>query len=717
MKLFFSFFLLLLISGCAIKSNPPKIENNLDYLQDANLHVDENGTLKLEKTYINDKKGASQHIEKTSTPLTPKPSYETIPKFKISKKKSISLKEEKKKEIIIKKDKVKVSVEAIPLNEFIDLVFSEVLKLNYTVDENIQKNIKPITLNMQQTQNAKQFYEVIKKILSLNGVKISTQNGIVFIAPSETQTQSVISDMYIAYGRTLPDDLDDNQDVMLFIPYYYVKPREIISIVRKIGFTPKEVKFYTTINSLQTIVGKASNIKKIIKLIQTLDRPFMEGKRSYLISLDQMDVEKFIAKMKSIFALNAVKISTQPSQGGIAMLPLEEINAMYVITSKQEWLDMILYWKKKLDIPPETKEEPRLYIYHVKNRKADELSAAINEVLGLTKATLQSETSSRSDVGGKNLNKATHKKEQKRVSNALLLSRAKYTPTVTADKDTNILMLKLTPKHYKIIKPFLEELDKLPLQTLVEVTVAEVDITDKFSLGFEYAIRNQSAGLIKNTLNIAGGGSGLGIVFQGNYIDTTINAYAEKQLLDIVSRPHILILNNNTGSINVGTQVPVVTSEVSSSDTLNPSGPSINRNITYRTTGINLGLTPTINSNGVLTMNISISLSEAQTNDTSGIDSPLIIDRSLDTTAVINSGDTILIGGLISHNISKTKGGIPYLKDIPLIGNIFATQNHKTTKTELIMLIRPTIIQTRREVNEETLRFRALLKNLQGIDL
>jgi general secretion pathway protein D len=292
-----------------------------------------------------------------------------------------------------------------------------------------------------------------------------------------------------------------------------------------------------------------------------------------------------------------------------------------------------------------------------------------------------------------------------------------YTPTVTADKDTNILMLKLRPKHYKILLPFIEELDKLPLQTLVEVTVAEVTMTDTFSLGFEYAITNESKNLPKALLNITGGGSGLGVVFQGNYLDATINAFAEKQLLNIVSRPKILILNNSTGNINVGTQVPIITSETSASDLNSGTTPSINRNISYRNTGIVLGLTPTINSNGILTMNISINLSEAQLNDTSGIDSPLIVNRTLDTTAVIKSGDTILIGGLISENKSTSKGGIPGLKDIPFIGDIFASNSKKTTKTELIMLIRPIIIKTAQEIDSETYKFKQLMQVLNTADL
>ena len=308
-------------------------------------------------------------------------------------------------------------------------------------------------------------------------------------------------------------------------------------------------------------------------------------------------------------------------------------------------------------------------------------------------------------------------KSTKNISKGLFLNSEGYTPTVTADLDTNILMLKLTPKDYKILLPFIKQLDKLPLQTLVEVTVADVDMTNTFSLGFEHAISTKSAGLVKDILNVTGGGSGLGIIFKGNHLQTTINAYAAKKMLNIISKPKLLILNNKSGNINVGTQVPIITSQVSAADLNSANKPSINQNITYKSTGIILNITPTINSNNVVTMQISITLSGAQLNDTSSINSPIIINRSLQTTAVVHSGDTILLGGLISQNKSKSKSGVPFLKNIPLIGKIFTSNSTKTTKSELIMLIRPIIIKTPQDINTQTYKFKKILKYIDSYDL
>jgi len=707
MKQIFSIlFATLFFTGCAL-TQPPLKKDGLQNLQDVHYQVSKDGDLTLQKKYTQKEKNGN--ISKT---IIEEKVVERVPTFDKGYKKQLSLKGRQKKEISIHGNKVKVSVESIPLNDFVDLIFGSVLKLNYTVDESVKKMNNPITLNMQTPQKASQFYKVVKKILLLNGVKVSDKNNLLFIHKSGKSNSSELgNDIYIGYGRSLPSNINADKEVLLFVPYNYIKPMNIVYVLKQIGIS--NVIFFYYINGMQTMKGKASAIRKVLKLIDLLDRPYLTGKIPYLISFQNIEVEKFVGEMKKIFSLNGIKVVGSPSKGGIVMMPMKDLNMLYIITPKKEWLTMLLYWKKKLDVQTDMKEEPQLYIYHVKNRKADELATAIKEVLGLSQQSTKTTIKKKSDIA----KQKTEIKSHKNLSGSFLLSNAGYIPTVTADLDTNILMLKLTPKHYHMLLPFIKELDKLPLQTLVEVTVADVDMTDTFSLGFEHAISNKSAGLVKNLLNITGGGGGLGVVFKGNYLDTTINAYAEKKLLDIVSKPKILILNNKTGSINVGTQVPIITSQVSAADLGSSTKPSINQNISYKNTGIILNITPTINSNGVLTMQISITLSDAQLNDTSTINSPLIINRSLQTTAVVNSGDSILLGGLISQNKSKTKGGVPLLKDIPWIGNMFASNSVKTTKSELIMLIRPIIIQTPEEINSETYKFKKILNYIDIGDL
>jgi len=701
MKQLFNMIILIFIGGCS--QNTDILKPSLDDLNDINYKIKQDGELVLKKHYIS--KNKKEYHRK---------SIEEVPVFDKRSESLLSFKGKKynNSDIYIDDKSVKVSVENIPINEFIDLVLGNVLKLNYSVSSKVKKMVKPISLNMQKPQNSKDFYKVFKELLIMNGIKITNKKGVRFLEKSKASKKIInISDIYIGYGRKIPNYIDDDKKVILFVPYNYIRGNKIVPILKEAGID--KLKYRYTVKDVQTVIGKASDVRKALEIIKMLDRPTIEGKTPYLINLENIEVKKFIERLKKIFNLNGIDTVSEPSSKGIVMMPIEELNMLYVISPRKSWIKTIMYWKKRLDIISEEEDiEPRLYIYHVKNRKADELALAINNLLELSRQRQKQTTIS------KKLN-VKEKNVDMQNDNSVLLDSFEYLPNITADNDTNILMMKLLPSHYRSLLPFIKELDKLPLQTLVEVTVAEVTMTDTFSLGFEYAIRNYKPDIIKQKLYISGGGKGLGVVFKGNYIDVAINTLAKKQLLNIVSRPKMLIMNNNTGAINVGTQVPIVTSEVSSSDvSASPNGtPSINRNITYRTTGINLGVTPTINSNGILTMKINVSLSEAQLNDTSGIDSPLIVNRNLNTVAVIRSGDTILIGGLISKNKSSEHGGIPVLKDLPYIGDMFASQSNKMAKTELIMLIRPIIIQSASEMVNISYKYKKLLEYMKKVSL
>jgi len=695
--------IILLLGGCAQNTHEPY--PSFDDLSDVGYDVHKNGTVNLKKTYY------SSHTKKK-----PHKTIEQVPIFEQSSNNPLAFNgTSKAPDVYVNGDEVKIAVENIPVNEFIDLVLGNVLRLNYSVSSDVQKMKDPISLNMQTAQNAREFYKVFKELLSMHNIGIQNTKGVLFVKKIKSKKKIVdIEDIYIGYGRSLPRNLDDNKKVMIFVPINYIKPNKIKPIFKESGIS--NIRYHYLYKDIPMLIGKASDVKKALRLIKMLDRPAIAGKTPYLISLDNIEVKKFVEQMKKIFKLNGIETVSYPSPKGIVMMPIEELNMVYVISPKKSWIKTIMYWKKKLDIVSEEEDvEPRLYIYHVKNRKADDLAKAINDLLNISINKKKKSDKIKPAINKEDKNKV---KDIVEDTDSLMLSDLNYRPNITADKDTNILMLKLLPSHYHTLLPFIKELDKLPLQTLVEVTVAEVTMTDTFSLGFEYAIRNYSADLIKETLDISGGGSGLGIVFKGNYIDATVNAFAKKQLLNIISKPKMLIMNNNTGSINVGTQVPIITSEVSASDvSASPGSPTINRNITYRTTGINLSVTPTINSNGILTMKINVSLSEAQLNDTSGIDSPLIVNRNLNTVAVIRSGDTILIGGLISKNKSSGHGGVPGLKDLPYIGDMFASQSNKATKTELIMLIRPIIIQSADGMSNISYRYKKVLEYMSKVSL
>ncbi|CAA6819589.1 MAG: Type II and III secretion system protein [uncultured Sulfurovum sp.] len=650
-------------------------------------------------------------------------SVERIPNFQANEFQAVQTSDRAKikKDLVVSGGKVKVNVESIPLNEFVDFIFSSVLKMNYTVDKNVKKMKQPITLNMAAPLPNKQVLTVVENILKSESVGISQEEGMLFITPSSKRERvQGLSDRYISVGRSLSSNLQDNQKVLMFVPFYYTKPKELSDLSRRLKVSKVKINFLN--ENIAVLSGEAFDVRQLLELVKIVDSPAMEQKVPYMVELEYIEVKKFVERMTSILESNAIPVAKSIREVGMVLTPIEEINTLLVLSSKKSWVDMLTFWKNKLDVLSEVDtEHSHLYIYKVKHRKADELAEVLQEVLSTNSSN--NTTNSNNNTN----NNITNSQENNRVNNLSFRdgnqTQNRENPreiNIKSDLHTNSLMMNMTPAEYKKILPVIKKLDALPLQVVVEVTLAEVDMTDTFNLGFEWSILNNKA--ITGTATQVSGAHTLGLggaagvtstLFTSN-LTSVINAFAEKKELDILSRPRLVILNNKTGNINVGQQVPVVSSEASATDlTTTGTTPSILRNISYITTGMTLNLTPTINSNGTLSLDIAVTLSEAQTNQTSSIDSPLIVNRSLTTSAVMQSGNSILLGGIISHNKSNGNTGVPLLKEIPWLGNIFKSQSQSHVKTELIILIKPKILENNRELYEETNNFKLLLQELQ----
>ena len=152
--------------------------------------------------------------------------------------------------------------------------------------------------------------------------------------------------------------------------------------------------------------------------------------------------------------------------------------------------------------------------------------------------------------------------------------------------------------------------------------------------------------------------------------------------------------SGKAASIQIGTQVPIITTQQTAPDGTIGGNSTLLQDVQYRNTGVVLTINPTINSNRRVELEIQQEVSEAQVNNISEVQSPLILTRSINTTLSLDDGQTALLGGLISENFSDSENGIPILKDIPIIGNAFKTTSRGRNRTELIVLMTPYIIES-----------------------
>jgi general secretion pathway protein D len=390
-----------------------------------------------------------------------------------------------------------------------------------------------------------------------------------------------------------------------------------------------------------------------------------------------------------------IPLSEKPSENALTLIPLKRKNALFVVSPLKSWLDAVVYWKKQLDTIDALGDEPQLFVSKPQNRSAAELLNVLNSILSSGVTTTKKKS------------KEKEKERKKRSGKTgIVLSAESFKATV--DKERNALIIMAYPSDYKKIRRILEKLDTQPKQVLVEVTIAEVTLTDQFQYGFEWYLKHAGSKYVGELqtlggLGIGGAGFNYSLIATSQKFNLLFNTFAKKNLINIISTPHIVVLDGKEATINVGTEVPVVSSETSAPDINNTAGtPSILRNVQYRNTGVILSVKPIVTSNNMLTIEVSQELSEAQANNVSNIDSPIILNRSITTSLVLKSGETVLLGGLISENKSKTRSEVPVLGDLPLLGNLFKVESKGNNKTELIVLITPHIINTTDELKEIT---------------
>jgi len=280
---------------------------------------------------------------------------------------------------------------------------------------------------------------------------------------------------------------------------------------------------------------------------------------------------------------------------------------------------------------------------------------------------------------------------------------------ITTSEANNALVIYASPQEYLSLQGAIRDLDTTPLQVFLEASIAEVTLTDDMKYGLQYFYQPDSNNqlVLTNTASaaIASVLPGFSYVFtNGSSIKVILSAIASRTHVEVISSPKLLVLNNQTASLQVGDRVPIVTQQAVS--TVTTDAPIVN-SVQYEDTGVILKLTPRVNRGGLVMLDITQEVSDVATTTTSGIDSPTIHERKINSSVAVQDSETIALGGLIVDDHSRDISGIPFLQDIPVLGNLFRTTHKTGTRTELIVLITPHVvdgISTARMITEELRR-------------
>jgi general secretion pathway protein D len=276
--------------------------------------------------------------------------------------------------------------------------------------------------------------------------------------------------------------------------------------------------------------------------------------------------------------------------------------------------------------------------------------------------------------------------------------------TFQYDPETNTIMVITNENTWDLIQGVVTSLDRPVPQALIKVLFLEVTHTDDYQFGFTGSMPINNGVVNNGTLaTVLSALPTEGAVAQVLYQDlnATLRALAQTSKLNVLSRPSILARNNTEATITIGQQVPRITNS-----RITDQGQTINT-ITYDDIGIILRVTPYISNNNTVQMDVapeittltgeSVAVSfgaDGSTNATA----PVYATRSAETSVVVPSGATVVIGGLMEDQITDNVQKVPWLGDIPVLGLLFKRTVKSKTKTELLIFLTPNVVQRLNEL-------------------
>jgi len=596
---------------------------------------------------------------------------------------------------------ITLSFNQISLPSFIQVTFGTILKKNYSVDAQVAIRTDLVTLRTSAPQTPSQVLETARMLLKTYGIAVTELGGFYRISPDKDQSAYSPE---IRRGRALPDVPLPLRPIFNLVEITAVKSTEVTSLLKTMFGAKLNIVDSPNLNAI-LISGQSVDVTAALEAIQVLDQPLMRGRSSRRIVPNSLSVEELSKKLTEVLTAEGYSVVTNFSQTvgspPIALIPAPTSNSLLAFAGDPAILNHIVEWSRQLDSADNNgRHSGNYFTYPVKYGDAANLAKTMQDILS-------SSSSSSAPAAG-----------------ATGTTAARGPSKIVVDPATNTLIFVSSQEQYLQLLDILKELDQPSKSALIEVTVAEVDITDQNSLGVQWALNGGavSAGTTNSSTigtTAAGTSAILGPAPAGlavNYlsgtgkVSATLNALAALTKVTVLSTPRIMARNGETASIEVGNQVPIITSQISNANTAVSTGtsstPGVLQTIQYLPTGVILKVKPIVHAGSRIELDVSQEVSSAGATSSGVSSSPTIATKKVDTKLSIRDGATVLLGGLMQSNDNKQDTGIPILKDIPGIGQLFRSSSDTVVKTELIVLITPYIIDDDRVAEQVTEAFR-----------
>jgi len=639
------------------------------------------------------------------------------------------------------------------IREIVRVILGATLKLNYTIDPSVQGTA---TLEAGRPLPRSALLPTLETLLNQNGATLSYRDGIyrvMALGPGATSN--------IAIG---PAAVGSGAQV---VPLRYAAAKDLVKVLEPYVAEGGKITADQGRNAL-IVSGDPAVRQTLTGLISAFDIDALAGQSYALFPAGDKAPDRLAAELEKALRID----NDGPLSGIVRIVPMSRVNAVLVVSAQPRYIDEA---RRFLGLERRVEEATARgwHVYYVQNGQSTDLENLLQRAFtprnvsatsapggtfpgaqplrmtsggeglgGAPGAAGAASTGGRSagarsalggaEPGGPGPTAGAAAHEGANPAADALSSAPSDTGgaeaedriRIIANRRNNALLIYATPNEYSIIERMLRKIDIIPLQVLIEATIAEVTLNDSLNYGTQFFLGHTvsgtlsvpgAPGVIPTTgpvSTVAGIPPLLSSTFPGfvlaNGIREVINLLSSVTQVKVLSAPQVMVLDNESARLQVGEQVPVLTQ--SQQSTISANAPIVN-SVDYRDTGVIMVVTPRVNSGGLVSLDISQEVSNVATTITGNINSPTFNQRLLRTRVAVQDGQTVGMAGLIRDNDAQGNSGIPVLKDIPLLGSLVSSQSNARERTELLVLITPRVVRDQRDARALTEDLRNQLIN------
>lgn len=591
---------------------------------------------------------------------------------------------------------VQVSLPPQPVPQFIDTVFGELLRVPYAMGPGVAERRDIIALRGPDVMPNTRLFTMAQMSLAQYGLAVVIDESGVQIL--DDTVLSGRSPSFIR-ARTNPEVPAPSRPVMQFFAVSTLDAEALVPILEQAYPNRGSVRFTAQADTNSILIsGSARDVAAATAVLRELDQPHFVNGQIARVEPIFLSVEQLAQEVSSALIAEGYRIQNplEARGGSLLMLPLPNSSQVLIFSVDERLFERALHWVRTLDTASALGDGEGFFVYTAQNMSAEELGALISQ----SSSSEPAPTITPPEVA------------VRRVNGAPVGARAPAPVQsgngVTVDASGNRILFRGTSSEYQRLRQMLVQLDQPPRQVLIELTIAEVTLTDETRFGVEWFLEQT---ITDGTLSVSTeGGSvrqpgGLGAVathiFSRGSVEAALNAFASNRNLNILSTPRVFTRSGRAAEILVGTDVPIITSQ-RASDNQSGGDTDVLQTVQYRQTGIILNVRPVVYGDDHIDISLYQEVSSQQPNTSAAIASPLILNRSVSTQISLQEGMTAVIGGLMQDTYARDQRGVPGLKDIPLIGAAFRSEEVTGEKVELVLLLTPYIVRDDEDIESIT---------------